>query len=1588
MDSLESEGCKEIAHRWNLEAQVGAVYHEAPARYLRFDRSDTEGDSEDALLSIEEATYSEWDNSVLEDRTDLASEPTIRSEAARGHPRHIRRVTKRKLLAGCMNADQVWTKCLVPASSLPELLAQREEMHQRMKEITSRTEAKSRWHRAFEMAMEGHEVDRALRNVRDISNRIRQYMFFGESQNSVLKLSSMLNQYDKIYERKRYGRLTGLRDLSRLAYPIDQLIDARTFECHEIVQQELSTAVQNEVSRRAEPMELQRWDRETDSTLQQSEVGRKSVNKKLDDLQRSIHRTAHNASTFIKNVKKTLQIVTSDIREFSKTHANLKKADKDYHADLFEQQRRNDGYQDALEKLTARRKLAEGRLQSDLETLRSEHAILKRSLETQEKVHEESKTRASEMASWLQVLSGQRLEKSADLMLEVHQERMHRRRALFERIYWLELQHLKVKMAKLRDRLRSSTETLNQRKLEKDVDQYRAIAGDTKVLLLELRGRCQELNVDGTLKDFGKGVDGASSAERFFDVLSKELNAQADWLRGRYMDVRFSTGTFTLARCIRRSTPMSLLGVADRLLHQRQLKMMVVREMRRASMGMEEKVEQLTQRFKLALLSRRHSHKEDDAASLGEDSSDEWEDEIERISEGIDNETLRQIFGEHAEVKDGIEHTETTTAAVSKKTTSVEVEAGHADSREGSVTVAAASLQLRQPSFLEESPTPRTGAFASEASWTRAFTGTGHKDDASPGDDGLDELKDGTEGVSEGIDMETLWRIVAEHAEAMEDIECIATGATSAEISENPESSEAEGGHAYGRQGSVAAALAQLQQLSSSEEPHLRRELLQKISRAEAAHAYGRQGSVAAALVQLQRLSSMEPDIFLEESTTPRAGACASKASWSLQLTKEWGEKMPKIQTEQEMVAVYIARVAMRSLWIIQGQKLVQAQKAAQIYCKQLLGRHEVPRVAFEEKLEHLPDKPGGAATTGKAASKKRGSVRRSVVATKGKRGSKISTSPTPSTNPKSRSSLRGSLKTGLRASLKHPMTPARSEEQSIFVGQAQSKATQIPKGQKLNRDVNGLSARRASRASIESKPDADAVALMESVISIGRAHAGMAPVISVQPASPQSSAHGSSSSSSVTESAAESANEANERAMAHVQRRLNVVTDLLETKALRNQVQASLGEEELEKSNQWAEDWIRRKSMQEGGDQELNELDGRHLLRRTGLAAITPVEADMALGLDGPAELTDDSSDEELLQRNSETVEQFIQSSAAATVKQKQAGPRIPGREAVRLSTTMKAPLILFSKDSSRAKGRESRIQGPSPTSKSTSRKKQGPSKSFSRDGQEDAVSPGFLADPLVMQLQRKIGPHRSMRGHSQKSSRREVSTSTTREPGDPEGLQEDSFMALSSVQSTEKYSYLSHRAISEAVRDDPRARRSEKGAVLPRLVAVRMDGPGDAEASMYANKGRKGALSAAMTQAARMQPGKASRSSRPNSKQEVRVQLEAKQIDAPDDFMSLDDYLGLSPDGPVRLFQEAALEEEALGLSVPKTRAQPAGRSAGDASEPPSPSSGWSHGRQSEVAARSSRTAGSVLTTRPKECKPMLSARALKFFNGHLAG
>ena len=1915
----------EILQRWDEEANVEAIYHEVPARHLQMERSHTVDD----LLGIEQASYSEWGN-LCEDPTDLASEPSTSSRKAGSNVKtgggRRKRMTKRQLVAAGVPEDQKWTKCLVPASRIPELLIQREDMLQKIKEFNNtRTEVKGRWHRAFEMAMEGHEVDRALRNVRDISSKIRQYMFFSESQNSVLKLSSTLSEYDRVWERKRFSRLSaGLSDLSRLAYPIEQLVDARTFECHEIVQQELSAAVQNELSRRAEPMELQRLDRETENTLKQAEVGRKSVNKKLDDLQHSIHHTARNASHFVKNLKNTLQTVLSDISDFHNAHVTLKKADKDYKADFFDQIRRNDGYKDQLEKLTARRKLAEGRNQADLETLRSEHTILKRSLATLMTLYEECSTRASEIASWLHVLSHQRIEKSSDLMLEVHEGRMHRRRDMFKRIAWLDLQRLSVEIASLRDNFRSSSETLRKKRLEKDVELYRVITCDAKVLLLELRGRCNELNVDGSLKkDINALLSGAIPYQGFFDVIAKELNEQADWLRGRHMNVGISPASLTLSsQGLRLATPTSLLSVADKLLHQRHLKMVVIRNMRRASMPMEEKVEQITQRFKLALLARRHSQTEDDAdESLADESSADMEDEIERMTEGIDDQTLRQIITQHgdldlalSEVQNqpdqgsvadalsqlqelsaseghlhhalahllhqlhgaGLEElhdvlkeklqdiTEAWHIAVTAAHSTPEVREGpemeksmlwkireqrfawlvplahqlakrfghlracnevlwaelgqlgdatyNAERREQVATSVAALLRSLEPLATEEvikagekcmrsfqqvlhgklhlleaaskacahlrhlpdinlvpsdgiaealpsGPSPhtfvtaikalikllRSDAFVDAKVFDR-FTGpeilnilceaVSREFKAALPDcfraamlalADLGEMFQDYEGGEASMSLslglfaggsqtlkETWGALRAGARQRMEGGTPLADTPSdgfqlsnsrpllSRERSQTASSrpwtstparpSTEDSTRLPSRQHTDRPSLdltledppprlspddfpegqpldqqdlefelekQRLQQANAEQENDLRKlhqeekelderlaflrksvsqmsqsseawrvgELMEELEQVEEARQ-----TIKATVAERQKVTELLKEqrsgvdqqqllhrerakIMRSQSLMPRSqsgkgksmewarsesrltaighkmgrlqselslkrGATSALEATVVTLEREKSksqterqneqveEKVPKVLTEQEMIAAYATRVAMRSLWKVQSHKVMQAQQAAQIFCKQLLAPHQAQRVLFEDV--DSPTKPG-------KATKKRGSLRRAatkpVRGKEGRKGTKTSTSPTSASAKTSAS--RGSLK---RATLHRHPVPQVAQSEDICIGSTSKPSAHGAHGQpKLKRDVTQvLSTRRASRASIESRRSSvDAGGPMESVLSVGAARATTVPVISVRSASPRSSAN--SSSSSAADSGAESEQLEDATVTVPVQRRHNIMTDLLETKALRNEVQASLGEQELEKSNQWAEDWIRRKSMQDDANQEeLSMPDGKHLLRRTGLAEITPLLADSALGLDVDLAGLDDSSDEETLQRNPATlVEDFIQSSAAATVKPKQAQPRIRGREAVRLSTTLKGPPVLFaqSKDSTQAKGPKS--------ARSKSRKKE---RTLKADGKED-LSRGFLADPLVKKLEREFGHQRSLKDSSRMSSRREVSTSTTREPGDPEaeGLQEDSLMAMSSVHSTEKYGYLSHRAIAEAVGDDPRARREHSSIPLPRLVAVRKDGPGDAEAVQYVAKGRKGVVSAAMVQAARMHPGKSSRS-RPTSKQEFRVQTDAA-VEMPDNLMPLmpDDPTS-SRDRPAVHFPEASdLEEELNSLRVPQTRMPSAGRVSRTSEASPSPS-GWSHSHQGEVAARSSRTAGSVLTTRPRECTPMLTARAKKYFNG----
>ncbi|CAE7408191.1 gph [Symbiodinium natans] len=119
-----------------------------------------------------------------------------------------------------------------------------------------------------------------------------------------------------------------------------------------------------------------------------AKVSKKNMDIQLASLQAAVNKAASEAAMFLDRARTELQALSEDIADFTAQHNHLRKADVDYQMDLSDQQRRNDGLADQLEKLTARRRLAETRLQADMDSLRTENTVLKRSVGALSKLYE------------------------------------------------------------------------------------------------------------------------------------------------------------------------------------------------------------------------------------------------------------------------------------------------------------------------------------------------------------------------------------------------------------------------------------------------------------------------------------------------------------------------------------------------------------------------------------------------------------------------------------------------------------------------------------------------------------------------------------------------------------------------------------------------------------------------------------------------------------------------------------------------------------------------------------------------------------------------------------------------------------------------------------------------------------------------------------------------------------------------------------------------------------------------------------------------------------------------------------------------
>lgn len=530
------------------------------------------------------------------------------------------------------------------------------------------------------------------------------------------------------------------------------------------------------------------------------------------------------------------------------------------------------------------------------------------------------------------------------------------------------------------------------------------------------------------------------------------------------------------------------------------------------------------------------------------------------------------------------------------------------------------------------------------------------------------------------------------------------------------------------------------------------------------------------------------------------------------------------------------------------------------------------------------------------------------------------------------------------------------------------------------NRKTSTSSLRRSSIESRrESEENADG---LNDVMRVGGASprpTGEVPVIAVKP---PSSSGSSSGSWSTTSSEQDLDGKASPEPVPQPEpvvpqtRRANVMTGLLETKALRQEVQLSLGEQEIQKTNQWLDKWINGTTEEdEVGPPETSRS------RRIGMVQdlsdwakdISPLLVSSTLGLD---------------LGKGEAGELEVQKSASERSRSSDRSPRSrsPKAEAqslvarnMRLMSTAgpDSSLMLFAKQGRGGQQRRlvSTAGGPQQRRKSPKKGKRGVksrqgqlSSSDGTDAEQEAyrIKSGFLADPAVSKL--RTQPH----APSQPSKRREHSTSTALPSRGNEGLQDDSLVTLSS-ESVERHRFLSRNAISAAVAEHGEGQEQLRWKLpkgpLPKLVDVRKTGPGDAEAAKRAEKGHKASVSAAMVQAARMQPKRLRTPSKtaaekPLSQAESRASLtEAKAVHFNQD--------------PVEQSQDYEILSGERSSESPARSSRSGRSSRGGARSMSRPSSGWSLA-ESET--------GPVLSTFPKECKPpSLSARSKRVFSSH---
>eukprot|EP00930_Biecheleria_cincta_P023731 TRINITY_DN1708_c0_g1_i1.p1 TRINITY_DN1708_c0_g1~~TRINITY_DN1708_c0_g1_i1.p1 ORF type:complete len:2490 (-),score=557.78 TRINITY_DN1708_c0_g1_i1:139-7608(-) len=433
------------------------------------------------------------------------------------------------------------------------------------------TAVAKRWQRAAKLVLQERRRRVEKKNMDDMLNSVKTILFFNNASILQQKIANIHNKY----ERQNRSRLLDGKIRPDFVGEIEHIADYWTEGSYDIMQNTLMHGQQHLNQRNADLADLERKVQEgvSDKQLKQD---REKLNEQIKFYYSSMELGKAAFENDVAMAARNLELLREEIAACKEQHETNVREHKEYEDEWFDLARKQKHMVQYIEEYEERKKDASVKVRQELDRLRQELALVKRSVATQDRIYKDDLSKCKETQSKIIGRISNKLLVNRDAFLKAHLQRMLQRKEYFDKVYMLKKMSMEKHVKDLRETLDEKKRVLAEATAQQNVRHLWKLALQAKVVCFEFKLRHHELTKDGNIKEADYIERKVWKHKRdpprgLLPLLAGELDHQRDWLMKRGMNFELDAKTLKCTFAMGIVTPMSLVtNIAGSAMRERE----------------------------------------------------------------------------------------------------------------------------------------------------------------------------------------------------------------------------------------------------------------------------------------------------------------------------------------------------------------------------------------------------------------------------------------------------------------------------------------------------------------------------------------------------------------------------------------------------------------------------------------------------------------------------------------------------------------------------------------------------------------------------------------------------------------------------------------------------------------------------------------------------------------------------------------------------------------------------------------------------------------------------------------------------------